>query len=54
MLPKYHRMVTDAYAGEKRFVMMPGGHWSSVTGGAEKQLQGEINWLWSRAFEKSP
>jgi uncharacterized protein len=50
VLPKYHRMVTDAYAGEKRFVKMPGGHWSSVTGDAEKQLRQEIDWLWSSAL----
>ena len=49
VLPKYHRMITEAYAGEKRFVSFAGGHWDSVSGDAESQLQDEIEWLWSDA-----
>ena len=49
VLPKYQRMVTDAYAGEKRFVILPGGHWDSVTDDAEEKLRQDIRWLWDQA-----
>jgi len=54
IVPKYHKMVTEAYVGEKHFVMLPGGHWDSVTGDAEAQLRDEIAWLWATRREVRP
>jgi len=54
VVPKYHRMVIDAFGGEKRIVRLPGGHWDAVSGDAEKELAGDIDWLWSRATTERP
>jgi uncharacterized protein len=49
--PKYHKMVIDAYAGEKRVIAMHGGHNDSVSRDAEVQLRDGIDWLWESARE---
>jgi len=46
---KYHRVVYDAYKGEKRLIEISGAtHGSSVKGDAEQQLQKGMDWLWGQ------
>ena len=52
--PAYHRMIFDAYTGEKRLITLSGArHGSSLNKEAERQLQEEIVWLWARAVSPS-
>jgi len=52
---KYQRLVYDAYAGEKRLIIITGGtHGSSVKGDAERQLQEGMDWLWERRTGTHP
>jgi pimeloyl-ACP methyl ester carboxylesterase len=53
--PKYHRLVYDAYKGEKRLIELPGAtHGSSVKGDAEQQLQEGMDWLWEKRDRAAP
>jgi pimeloyl-ACP methyl ester carboxylesterase len=48
--PKYHRLIADAYAGEKRIIMMPrAGHNSPIEGAALADLYHALEWLLPRA-----
>ncbi len=50
VLPTYQQLITNAYAGEKRFVGLRGaGHWSSVEGEALNEVEQGLTWLWSHA-----
>src|SRR5262249_36083316 len=50
--PKYHEMITRAYAGQKRLLILRGkGHWDSVDSAAEGELADDLDWLWKRAWE---
>ncbi len=51
VLPKYRRLVLNAYAGKSRTVLMRGkGHWDSVDGNAEIEVEQNLQWLWRRAM----
>jgi hypothetical protein len=44
--PRFHRLVVDAYAGEKRVISMPGAyHNSPIEGAALSDLHGALDWL---------
>jgi pimeloyl-ACP methyl ester carboxylesterase len=46
--PRYHRLVVDAYAGEKRVIALPGAyHNSPIEGAALADLHGALHWLLS-------
>jgi uncharacterized protein len=48
--PKYHRLIANAYAGEKRIIMMPGaGHNSPIEGAALADLFHALEWLLPRS-----
>ena len=48
---KYQRLVSAAYAGEKRVIVNePTRHSSPAAGAAEKKLESDLHWLWSRAM----
>ncbi len=48
---KYQRLVSAAYAGEKRVIVNePTRHNSPAAGAAEKKLESDLHWLWSRAM----
>lgn len=48
--PKYHRLIANAYAGEKRIIMMPGaGHNSPIEGAALADLYHALEWLLPRS-----
>jgi len=44
--PRYHRLVVDAYAGQKRVISLPGAyHNDPVEGGALAELNHALDWL---------
>ena len=44
--PKYHRLVVDAYAGEKRVILLPGAHHNDpLDAAAISQLNAAIAWM---------
>ena len=48
---KYQRLVSAAYAGEKRVIVNePTRHNSPAAGAAERKLESDLHWLWSRAM----
>jgi pimeloyl-ACP methyl ester carboxylesterase len=50
--PRYHRMVVDAYAGEKRVITLPGAHHNSpIEGAALADLCKALDWLLPRSSE---
>lgn len=50
----YHKLVIDAYAGEKRVIEMPGmGHDSPLTREAAEALAKDMDWLWELAGAKA-
>lgn len=50
----YHKLVIDAYAGEKRVIEMPGmGHDSPLTREAAEALAKDMDWLWAQAIAKA-
>ena len=53
--PAYHRIVFDAYAGEKRLINLSGAmHGSSIKAEGERQLQDGIDWMWQRSVSPMP
>jgi hypothetical protein len=47
--PRYHRMVVDAYAGEKRVIVLRGAHHNSpIEGTAVADLHNALDWLLPR------
>jgi uncharacterized protein len=47
--PRFHRLVVDAYAGEKRVISLPGAyHNSAIEGAALADLHGALDWLLPR------
>lgn len=49
VLPKFQRLVVDAYAGEKRVITLRGArHNSPIEGAAVAELRGALDWLLSR------
>ena len=47
--PRFHRLVVDAYAGEKRVISLPGAyHNSPIEGGALADLYKALDWLLPR------
>jgi hypothetical protein len=52
--PSYHKLVIDAYAGEKRVIDMPGmGHDSPLTREAAEALAKDMDWLWQGVGERN-
>ncbi len=50
--PRYHRLVVDGYAGEKRVVALPGAHHNSpIEGAALADLYKALDWLLPRSTE---
>jgi pimeloyl-ACP methyl ester carboxylesterase len=48
--PRYHRLVVDAYSGEKRVIILPGAHHNTpVDGAALRDLDQAFEWLLSVA-----
>ena len=48
--PRFHRLVVDAYAGEKRIIELPGAHHNDpVEGTALADLNDAISWLLDKA-----
>jgi len=44
--PRFHRLVVDAYAGEKRVIALPGAHHNDpIEGAALAELHGAFDWL---------
>ncbi|HEX8522620.1 MAG TPA: alpha/beta hydrolase [Tepidisphaeraceae bacterium] len=51
--PKYHKMITDAYAGPKEFITLVNAtHNDSVPREAEVQLQQQLEALWARSQQR--
>ena len=50
--PRYHRLVVEAYAGEKRVITLPGArHNDPVEGAALADLHGALDWLLPRTTQ---
>ncbi len=50
--PRYHRLVVDAYGGEKRVIALPGAHHNSpIEGAALADLYKALDWLLPRSTE---
>ncbi len=48
--PRFHRLVVDAYAGEKRTIMLRGAyHNDPIEGEALKELNDALGWLLGKA-----
>jgi len=47
--PRYHKLVVNAYAGEKREIPLPGAyHNDPVEGPALAELNGALDWMLSK------
>jgi hypothetical protein len=50
VLPRYHRLVVDAYAGEKRVISLRGAyHNDPIEGAALADLNNALDWLLAQA-----
>jgi pimeloyl-ACP methyl ester carboxylesterase len=48
--PRFHRLVVQAYAGEKRVIELPGAHHNDpIEGTALAELNDEFNWMLTKA-----
>lgn len=46
---QYQRLVIDAYAGEKKVLVLPNAdHITSMTGGEAEQYESLLDWLWKK------
>jgi pimeloyl-ACP methyl ester carboxylesterase len=53
--PRYHRLVVDAYAGEKRVISLRGAHHNDpIEGTALADLNKALDWLLSKATSPRP
>jgi fermentation-respiration switch protein FrsA (DUF1100 family) len=47
--PPYQKKVVDAFAGEKREILVPDAdHNDPMDAGAEKEFQAALDWIWSK------
>jgi len=48
--PRFHRLVVEAYAGEKRVIELPGAHHNDpIEGTALAEMNDALNWMLTRA-----
>ena len=44
--PRFHRLVVDAYAGDKRVIALPGArHNDPIEGAAPRDFHGALDWM---------
>ena len=53
VVPANQRKVVDASAGEKQVIHMQGGHNEEISGNAERELVGRLDWLLEKSSVKS-
>ena len=55
VLPRYHRLVVNAYAGEKRVIQLPGAHHNDpIESTALANLNNTLDWLLAKRAPRTP